>query len=100
LREPRKNYPKEEELSQDKHRVEVFLPTVLLTSGNTPKNRAEGNDVHLTVDCTYYFGCRLDVEGIEVSHPLLKTWLDAVDVKDVADLAGDRRIPKHPKFHS
>ena len=39
----------------------------------------------------------VDVQGIEVSHPLLKTWLGAVDVKDVAALAGDRRIPKHPK---
>ena len=42
----------------------------------------------------------VDVEGIEVSHPLLKTWLDAVDVKGVADLAGDRRIPKHPKVRA
>ena len=39
----------------------------------------------------------VDVEGIEVSPPLLKTRLGAVDVKDVADVAGDRRIPKDPK---
>ena len=38
----------------------------------------------------------VDVEGIEVSHPLLKARLGAVDVKDVTSLAGDRRIPKHP----
>ena len=42
----------------------------------------------------------VDVEGIEVSPPLLKTRLDVVDVKDVADLAGDRRIPKDPKFRA
>ena len=38
----------------------------------------------------------VDVEGIEVSPPLLKTWLGVCDVMDVADSTGDRRIPKDP----
>ena len=86
MREPRKNYPKEEELSPDKHRVGVFLPTVLLTSGNTPKTRAEGGLAHLAVlVLTHHHDLRLsvvDVAGIEMPHPLLKTRLGAVDVKE------------------
>ena len=78
----------------------MFLPPVLLPIGITPKARVEGGLAHLGVACTDAsprpeVGCRRR-KDIEVSHPLLKTRLGAVDVKDVAALAGDRRIPKHP----
>ena len=85
MREPRKNYPKEEELFQDKLRAGVFLPAVLLASGITPKARAEGGLAHLAVlVLTHRRDLRLsvvDVAGIEVPHPLFKTRLGAVDVK-------------------
>ena len=85
MREPRKNYPKEEELFQDKLHAGLFLPAVLLASGNAPKDRAEGGLAHLAVlVLTHHRDLRLsvvDVAGIEVSHPLLKTWLGVVDGK-------------------
>ncbi len=54
----------------------------------------------LLIELTHHLDLRLSVVGvavIEVSHPLLKTWLVTVDV---GDLPGDRRIAKHPKVHA
>ncbi len=46
-----KNYPKEEDLFQDKILTGVF-PTVLRVSGNTPKARVEEGLPHLAAACT------------------------------------------------